>query len=72
MAYTDDSATARLAAVRAAISDALTAQSYTARGRGKVMASIRELRAMEKELMQEVKDSSSPGMCSVGRVVPPS
>lgn len=72
MAYTDDSPSTRLAAVRQAIADALTAQSYTVRGRGKVMANLKELRAMERELMQEVRESTDGGsMASVGRMVPP-
>ena len=72
MAYTT-SAEDRLAAVRESIQACLTAQSYTIRSRGKTMANLKELREMEKELMQEVQDASSGGsMCSVGRMVEPS
>jgi hypothetical protein len=72
MAYST-SAEERLAAVRQAIQECLTAQSYTIRSRGKTMASLRELRAMEKDLMQEVQDANNGGaMCSVGRMVEPS
>lgn len=61
MSYSD-SASDRLAAVRTAINNCLTAQSYTARNRGKVMAQLRDLRQLEKELMQEVQHESSGGM----------
>ena len=72
MAYTDDNPSTRLAAVRQAISEALTAQSYTVRGRGKVSANLKDLRAMERELMQEVKESSDgSSMASLGRMIPP-
>lgn len=72
MAYTDDSASSRLAAVRQAISEALTAQSYTVRGRSKQTANLRELRLLERELMQEVREANDGGsMASVGRMVPP-
>lgn len=54
----------RLAAVRAAIDGALTAQSYSIAGRNKSMASIAALRQMEKELMEE--STNSGGMCSLG------
>lgn len=73
MAYTSESASDRLAAVRLAISECLTAQSYTIRQRGKTMANLKELRDMERELMQEVADASAGGaMCTVGRMVEPS
>jgi len=73
MAYTSDSASDRLAAVRLAISECLTAQSYTIRQRSKNMAALKDLREMERELMQEVADAASGGaMCSVGRMVEPS
>ncbi len=72
MAYSD-SAADRLTAVREAIGRALEAQSYTVRGRGKVTASLKDLRELEKQLMQEVKDAAGGGgMCSVGQLVPPS
>ncbi len=64
MAYTSDSPSERLAAVRQAISDTLTAQSYSVAGRAKAMASLQTLREMERELMEEVSNSGS--MCSLG------
>lgn len=63
MAY-GPSAADRLAAVRAAIEGALTAQSYSIAGRNKSMANLRDLREMERELIEEV--SNSGGMCSLG------
>lgn len=63
MAY-GSSAADRLAAVRTAINDALTAQSYSIAGRSKSMANLRDLREMERELIEEV--SNSGGMCSLG------
>lgn len=63
MAY-GSSASDRLAAVRTAIDAALNAQSYSIAGRAKSMANIRELREMEKELIEEVANSG--GMCSLG------
>ena len=58
------SAADRLAAVRAAIEGALTAQSYSIAGRNKQMASLAELRTMERELMEECSNGGS--MCSLG------
>lgn len=73
MAYTSDSAAERLARVRQAIDECLTAQSYTMRNRGKTMSQLKDLRAMERELMQEVNDAVNGGsMCSLGRMVDPS
>jgi hypothetical protein len=61
MAYTSDSASDRLAAVRSAISACLTSQQYTVRGRSQMMAQLRDLRELEKDLMQEVVDSNAGG-----------
>jgi hypothetical protein len=61
MAYTSDSATDRLAAVRTAIAACLNSQSYTVRGRTQAMAQLRDLREMEKDLQQEVTDSNAGG-----------
>lgn len=66
MAY-GTSASDRLAAVRAAIDSALNAQSYSIAGRAKAMANLRDLREMEKELIEEVSNSGS--MCSIGLMV---
>lgn len=57
MAYSSD-ASERLATVRAAIDRCLTSQDYTIRGRRQVMAQLRDLRAMEKELQQEANQVS--------------
>lgn len=64
MSYESDSPSERLAAVRRAISDTLTAQSYSVAGRAKAMASLSTLREMERELMEEVSNAGS--MCSLG------
>ncbi len=73
MAYNSDSAADRLSAVRDAIARCLTSQAYTIRGRSQQTAQLRDLRAMELELMQEVQEQSAGGvMASLGRMVPPS
>jgi len=64
------SAADRLLAVREAINTTLTAQSYSAAGRSKSMASLGELRKLEKELMDEAGFSGS--MCSLGLIQRPS
>ncbi len=61
MSYSSDSAADRLAAVRAAIDRCLTSQEYGINGRTQRMADLRELRAMERELIDEVQSSSSSG-----------
>lgn len=61
MAYTSDSASDRLAAVRQAIGECLSAQSYSVRGRMKSAAQLRDLRELEKDLMQEVLDAAGGG-----------
>lgn len=61
MAYTSDSATDRLAAVRAAMDRALTSQSYTTRARSQQMAQLSQLRELEKDLIQEVQDAAGGG-----------
>lgn len=61
MAYTSDSASDRLAAVRSAIDRCLASQSYTARGRSQQMAQLATLRAMEIELQDEVQAASDGG-----------
>ena len=61
-----DSAADRLAAVRNAIyANTLNAQSYSAAGRSKAMASLGELRKLEKELQDEVSQSGSGSMCGI-------
>jgi hypothetical protein len=67
MAYTSSSAQDRLDAVRTAIAACLTSQEYTSRGRRQRMAELKELRAMEVSLMQEVNaGNDSACMASVG------
>lgn len=60
MAYSG-SASDRLAAVQAAINNCLSAQMTSLRGRQIQFAQLRDLRAMEKELQQEVSDSETNG-----------
>jgi hypothetical protein len=71
MAYTSDSPTERLAAVRAAMARALDSQEYSLRGRRQRSAELRDLRALEKELMQEVAQQSG-GSVALGMQVRPS
>lgn len=71
MSYESDSPADRLAAVRKAIDACLTSQAYSIAGRNKQMANLADLRAMEKELMEEV-GSSSESMCSLGIQTEPS
>lgn len=72
MSY-DSDASNRLAAVRTAINDCLTAQDYSIAGRRKMMADLRALREIEKQLQNEVNaESDGDGMCSLGIQVPPS
>lgn len=61
MAYTSDSASDRLAAVRSAIAACLTSQAYTVRGRSQQMAQLATLREMEKELQDEVGHENNGG-----------
>lgn len=65
MAYTSDSATDRLAAVRSAIDRCLTSQDYSIRGRRQVMAELSQLRDLERDLMEEVNLSSDGQMVSL-------
>lgn len=69
MAYTSSDAQTRLDAVRVAIDRALSTQAYTARGRSNRLAELKDMRAMEKELQQEVANSGQ--MATVGRYVRP-
>jgi len=50
-----------LAEVETAISSTLTAQSYTAAGRSKQMASLATLFAVRRELKEELSNSSNGG-----------
>lgn len=54
-----------LAQVETAISNCLTAQSYSVAGRQKTMAQLRELREFRKELVDEISNSSGGSMCSL-------
>ena len=74
MAYTSDSAADRLAAVRAAINRCLTSQEYEigSQGRRQRMADLRDLRAMEKDIQEEVNSGIGGSMASLaecGRVL---
>jgi hypothetical protein len=61
MAYTSSSAQDRLDAVRESIAACLVSQEYTQRGRKQRMAELKQLRDLEKDLMQEVNASSDAG-----------
>lgn len=71
--YESDSASDRLAAVRQAIGRCLNAQSYAV-GKGNrehAMAELKQLRELEKDLIQEVADSANGGsMCSLAQLSP--
>lgn len=54
-----------LAQVETAISNCLTAQSYSVAGRQKTMAQLRELREFRKELVDEISNGSGDSMCSL-------
>jgi hypothetical protein len=54
-----------LTQVETAISDCLTAQSYSMAGRQKTMAQLRELREFRKELVDEIANGSTGSMCSL-------
>jgi len=69
MAYTSESASDRLAAVRAAIDRCLTSQEYGTGDRRQRMAELKTLREMESGLMQELNESTNSGnMASLGRI----
>lgn len=73
MAYSSSSASDRLTAVREAIDRCLTSQAYTVRGRSQQVAQLRDLRALEKELMEEANQESQGGcMASLGQSMRPS
>ncbi len=69
MSYESDSAADRLAAVRRAIGNCLTSQQYTSRGRSQMMAQLRDLRELEKDLQAEV--DSSGQMLSLAQMMRP-
>jgi len=56
-----------LTQVETAISNCLTAQSYSVAGRQKTMAQLRELREFRKELVDEIASGSESNgsMCSL-------
>ena len=70
MSYNSDDAATRLAAVRAAIDRCLQSQAYSVGQRNQQMAQLRDLRAMEKELMQEAGQPSGGGF-TVGQLEMP-
>jgi hypothetical protein len=67
MAYNSDDAATRLSAVRDAIDRCLKSQAYSIGQRNQQMAQLRELRAMEKELMREASQASGGGF-TVGQL----
>lgn len=72
MSYASDDAATRLAAVRAAIDRCLTSQEYSQDRRRQRMAELRDLRAMERELIREVADAANgDSMASLTETVPP-
>jgi hypothetical protein len=71
MAYSG-SASDRLNAVRQAIDACLSSQQYTVRGRSQQMAQLRDLRQLEKDLMEEVnQEAGGSSMASLGIQVRP-
>ena len=70
MAY-GSSASDRLTAVRAAIDSCLTAQAYGLRGRNKSMPRLAELRALERDLIEEVNLANDGSMVSLGIMTRP-
>lgn len=69
MSYNSDSVSDRLTAVREAIAKCLNAEAYTV-GEQKVQrAKLADLRAMEKELMQESNQGGGP-MMTLGQFHP--
>lgn len=72
MSYASDSAADRLAAVRQAIDNCLTAQRYRRGNREKYSAELSSLMALERELMQEIAAGSTGGsMCSLAEMEAP-
>lgn len=63
MAY-GESIADRLAAVRTAIGKCLTAEEFHGRGRGARMSRLKDLRELEKELMDELAAESAGGSMS--------
>ena len=61
MSYNSDDPATRLSAVRDAINRCLQSQAYSIGQRNQQMAQLRELRAMEKELIQEVSAPTGGG-----------
>lgn len=69
MSYESDDPSTRLARVRAAIDRCLDSQEYYAGSRRQRMAELRDLRKLEKELMDEVavyaQGDSMASLCEV-------
>lgn len=57
-----------LTQVETAISNCLTAQSYSIAGRSKQMAQLRELREFRQQLKDEVANGTDGSMCSLLRL----
>lgn len=73
MSYESDSPADRLAAVRAAINRCLTSQEYSIASRRQRSAELKDLRAMEKDLQQEIQTANDGGsMLTLGTQTRPS
>lgn len=64
--YESDDPAERLAAVRAAIKRVLTTQEYGSKNRRQRLPELRELRALEREMMAEI--ASSGGSFTLGQL----
>lgn len=69
--YTSDDPVQRLQAVRESISRCLNSQEYSIGNRRQRIAELRELRELEKDLINEIKESQGGGMSSLGFVQGP-
>lgn len=67
--YDSSDAATRLKSVREAIDRCLKSQAYSVGARRQQMAELRELRAMERELLREVDQPSR--MATLGRFTRP-
>lgn len=71
MAYTSDDPSDRLAAVRAAIDRCLTSQEYGTGNRKQVAARLDFLRQLERDLIEEVANTTGgDSMASLAEVAP--
>lgn len=68
MGYNSSSASDRLSAVRDAIAKCLESQEYSLSDRRQRRAELKELRAMERELMAEVARAGGTGLATVVQI----